>query len=123
MLSALSESTQSESVRCLRQRRVSTPFVRVSAECHHPLSGSAPSVTTRCPGQRAVFRQLLSGLTRKTFLNQSPYKRYRKIKCSNVVRVDAECHHPLSGATRSVTSLCPGRHRVSPSIVQGKAEI
>jgi len=109
MLSAPSGSAQSERARCPGPRGVSTSLVWVGSECHHPLSGAAHSVC-----------RPLSGSTWKTFLNQSPFKRYTKVKGSNVVRVDAmqwppvvrvdaECHHPLSVVKQSVAPHCPGR--------------
>jgi len=75
---------RSEHARCPRRRRVSVTVVRGDAEFRHPLSAEAGSV-----------RHPLSGLTHKIFLNQSPYKSYRTIKCPNFVRVDAECWQPV----------------------------
>jgi len=124
--------------------------VRVGAEWACLLSGAARSGATHCPGRRGALPPVvrcgterhhpLSGVARscchllsmwKTSLNQTPYKSCSKLKCSNVVWVDAEwwtpvvwgdvechhpfvwgggeCNHPLSRAAGSVTTRCPRR--------------
>jgi len=107
----LSRAAGSITTRCPGRRRVLPPVVQGSMECHHPLSGAA----------RSVFH-LLSRLTPKRFLNLSPYKSYTKVKCSNVVQVDAQPWTPTSGVTQSVTTHCPGRRGVLPPVVRGGVE-
>ena len=67
------------SPRCPGRRGVRVPVLRGNAECHHLLFGAARSV-----------RQPLSRATPKIVFNQTPYKSHTKIKCSNVVRVEAK---------------------------------
>jgi len=122
---------------------VRVTVVQGSAECHHPLSRAAQSVTTRCPGQRRVSPPVVQG----------------SVKCPHPLSGAAWSHHPLSRAARSVChplsrstpkmvltlspyksytkekmfqccpcrhramdTCCPGRRRVLPPVVQGDRE-
>jgi len=96
MLPPLTGSARSESACCPGQRGVWPPVVRGNAECR-----------TRCPGRCKKYFWTLS------------FKSHTKMKCPNVVRVDAEwrtpvvrgdlvCPHPSSGATRSVVPVVQG---------------
>jgi hypothetical protein len=99
---------------------------------HHSLSGAAWSVITLGLGQRGVFAPRCPGRRRKCFwiylhtkLHKSRMFQFIWVYAEQwtpVVRGYAECYHSLSRAPQSVTTRCPGRHRVLPPAVQGDAE-
>jgi len=133
MLSALTGSARSESARCPGRSGVWPPIVRGNAECYHPLSGSSECLP------RVVWVDAKNIF--ESFSIQKPHKNEMSQLCPGwcrvkttccpgrrgvpppVVRGDAECHHPSSGATRSVAIRCPGQLGVSTPVVRGDAEI
>ena len=91
---------------CSLWRRVKVPFsgavrseIAHCALCHHPMSRATRSVSHK-----------LTVLTPKNIMNQSPYRSYTKVKCSNLSGSRPSNGHPLSGVTQSVTTRCLGQH-------------